>query len=465
MSIKRPFTEADWQATPEPVRRYVESLEQRVEQLETTVALLLKRVEQLESQLKQNSQNSNKPPSSDPPYQRPEREWRKSKRRRGGQKGHKGHRQQMLTPTEVLTIAPSPCACGCTRRRAGSLRSFYTHQWIELPEVQMQVKHVVLQKGQCSGCGRWVKAQLPKEFQTGYGPRFSALVAELSGIQGISRQAVEAFIQNVFEVPISTGAIQKVIDRVSEALVPVHTAIGASVRRAAANYVDETSWQQAGAIKWLWTMTNCLASFFIVHSNRSQKAFEALIDTWQGVLVSDNYAVYRNWVNHRQVCLAHLIRKASGLSERTDDSCRRFGEQLREALQQLCAFAHAPPGKKKWTDFYTRLMLLLWFFEGAEDDAGRLAREILREIDTLWVFLDEAGVDPTNNRAERALRFAVLWRKRSNGTQSEKGNRWVERLLSFRQTCRLRNQPTFPLLVESVKAYFKEQTPNLGWLM
>jgi transposase len=329
----------------------------------------------------------------------------------------------------------------------------------------MQVKHVVLQKGQCSGCGRWVKAQLPKEFQTGYGPRFSALVAELSGIQGISRQAVEAFIQNVFEVPISTGAIQKVIDRVSEALVPVHTAIGASVRRAAANYVDETSWQQAGAIKWLWTMTNCLASFFIVHSNRSRKAFEALIDNWQGVLVSDNYAVYRNWVNHRQVCLAHLIRKASGLSERTDDSCRRFGEQLREALQQLCAFAHAPPGKKKWTDFYTRLMLLLWFFEGAEDDAGQLAREILREIDTLWVFLDEAGVDPTNNRAERGLRFAVLWRKRSNGTQSEKGNRWVERLLSFRQTCRLRNQPTFPLLVESVKAYFKEQTPNLGWLM
>lgn len=73
-------------------------------------------------------------------------------------------------------------------------------------------------------------------------------------------------------------------------------------------------------------------------------------------------------------------------------------------------------------------MLLLWLFEGAEDDAGRLSREILREIDTLWVFLDEAGVEPTNNRAERALRFAVLWRKRSNGTQSEKGNRWVERL-------------------------------------
>jgi transposase len=389
MSMKRPFSEADWLSTPEPVRRYVEALEQRIEKLEESHTQLLKRVEQLEQRLNQNSQNSSKPPSSDPPYQRPERERRKSKRRRGGQKGHKGHRQQMLTPTELLTIAPSPCGCGCTRRRVGSLRSFYTHQWIELPEIAMQVKHVVLQKGQCASCGRWVKAQLPAEYQTGYGPRFSALVAELSGIQGISRKAVEGFIQNVFEVPISTGAIQKVIDRVSAALAPVHEAIGAKVRSSAVNHVDETSWQQAGAIKWLWTMTNCLASFFIVHSNRSRKAFEALIDNWRGILVSDNYGVYRNWVNKRQECLAHLIRKASGLAERTDESCRRFGEQLKEALQQLCAFAHAPPGKKKWTNFYTRLMLLLWLFEGAEDDAGRLSREILREIDTLWVFLDE----------------------------------------------------------------------------
>ena len=450
MPIERAFSESDWLATPEPVRRYVESLAQRIEQLE--------------SRLNQNSQNSSKPPSSDPPYQRPERGSKKSKRRRGGQKGHKGHRQQLLKPTEVLSLDPGPCACGCARRRSGSLRSFYTHQWIELPEIQMHIKHVVLKKSQCSGCGRWLKAKLPKEYRTGYGPRFSALVAEMSGIQGASRQAVAEFIQNVFGVPISTGGLQKVIDRVSEALSPVHQAIGDSVRRAAVNHIDETSWQQAGALKWVWTMTNCLAAFFIVHSNRSRKAFEALVENWHGILVSDNYVVYRNWVNHRQVCLAHLIRKAGGLAERADDSYQRFGVQLKKLLQQLCGFAHAPPGKNKWSRFYTRLMLLLLLFEAAEDDAGRLAREVLREIDSLWVFLDEAGVEPTNNRAERALRFAVLWRKRSNGTQSEKGNRWVERLLSFRQTCRLRKQPTFPLLADAVKAYFKEQTPNLRWL-
>jgi hypothetical protein len=65
-------------------------------------------------------------------------------------------------------------------------------------------------------------------------------------------------------------------------------------------------------------------------------------------------------------------------------------------------------------------MLLLLLFEAAEDDAGRLAREVLREIDSLRVFLDEAGVDPTNNRAEQALQFAVLWRKRSNGNRARR---------------------------------------------
>jgi transposase len=109
-------------------------------------------------------------------------------------------------------------------------------------------------------------------------------------------------------------------------------------------------------------------------------------------------------------------------------------------------------------------MLLLMFFEGADDEAGALVREVVREMESLWVFLDEAGVEPTNNHTERALRFAVLWRKRSNGTQSDKGNRWVERLLSFRQTCRLRARATFSLLVDIFKSFFKEQPQNLASL-
>ena len=83
---------------------------------------------------------------------------------------------------------------------------------------------------------------------------------------------------------------------------------------------------------------------------------------------------------------------------------------------------------------------------------------------SLWVFLAQHGVEPTNNRAERALRFGVLWRKRSLGTASDKGNHWVERLLSLKETCRLHARTTYAVLVDAVTSFFRGQQPDLSWL-
>lgn len=83
---------------------------------------------------------------------------------------------------------------------------------------------------------------------------------------------------------------------------------------------------------------------------------------------------------------------------------------------------------------------------------------------TLWTFVVEQGVEPTNNRAGRALRFAVLWRKISQGSYNAKGDRWVERMLSLRETCRLRGIPTFPVLVEAVTISFHGQPPEVSWI-
>jgi len=74
------------------------------------------------------------------------------------------------------------------------------------------------------------------------------------------------------------------------------------------------------------------------------------------------------------------------------------------------------------------------------------------------------GVSPTNNHAERMLRFAVMWRKRSHGVASEKGCRWAERILSVRQTCRLQSRKLFPVLVDAVDSYFKGRKPDLAWI-
>jgi transposase len=98
------------------------------------------------------------------------------------------------------------------------------------------------------------------------------------------------------------------------------------------------------------------------------------------------------------------------------------------------------------------------------DEAGTLARTLEREMGALWTFIVEEGVEPTNNRAERALRFAVLWRKLLQGTYTAKGDRWVERMLSLRETCRLRGMPTFPVLVDAVTSHFHGQRPDVSWI-
>jgi len=464
MESKRPFPLHEWLAIPESVRKHIESQDQAILHLMHQVEQLSKRIEELENRLNQNSQNSNKPPSSDGPFQQPRKKADKKKRKKGAQKGHIGNRQQMLKPTRIVKIALPKCSCGNGDFNGRRLKSYYTHQVIELPKIQMDVTHYILQRGKCRRCGQTVKATLAAEIRSGYGPRFSALMAELSGTEGMSRQAVQRFCSSVLDVPISVGGIQKILDRASEAIKPVYERIGRIARTCGVNGIDETSWFENGKLKWLWTMVNKKVCFFLVHPNRSQKAFEALIADWNGILISDDYGVYKNWINHRQLCLAHLIRRAKALSERRDESVQRFGQQLTVELKHLCRFAHAPPSEKQWTDFYSRLMLLLLLYEGADDDAGKLARRVSAELDSLWRFLDESDVEPTNNRAERALRYGVLWRKRSYGTQSEKGNRWVERILSLRQTCRQHAQSTYPILVNAISSYFKHQKPNLAWL-
>jgi transposase len=248
------------------------------------------RIAALEVQLTQNSSNSDRPPSSDPPWVKPKAAGR-PKGTPGAKPGHPGHCQALLEPTEVIEVKPAACACGQTGFPDTS--PFYTHQVIELPEITMIVRHLVLHEACCPQCGKLIKAALPEEHRYGYGPRLTALIGELSGSQRGSRSAVQEFCRSVLGVPISRGAIQSAVDRVSEAIRPHYKAIAEQARRARANYIDETAWSQHGVLAWLWVMVNATVAFFKVQASRNTAAFEALIERWAGILVSDGYGVYQ----------------------------------------------------------------------------------------------------------------------------------------------------------------------------
>jgi len=463
MAPERPFSDLDWHLIPQAVRLYILSLEQRLRDMQQIVETHDKRIEKLEVQTQKNSHNSSKPPSSDPPFDRKKRKQKKSKQTKGGQKGHEPHQQQVLDPTETHWLVPKRCLCGNTAFDQNKMQPFYVHQHIELPKIKLDVTHFILQQCDCPTCGRKVKAKLPAEKVTGYGPRLTAFVGELSGIKAMSRNDVKQLCESVLGVSIATGTIQKMVDRTSEALFPIYMRICQVARSFWCNYIDETSWFKENDLHWLWAMVNERVAFYRIDPHRSKEAFEQLVQDWEGILVSDGYGLYRQWVN-RQTCLAHLIRKADALAESKKADLRRFGEIIAAWLRQLITFSKEPPDPKQWSDFYTFFLFTVSLWEPDKTDAGKLARQIKREIDNLWVFLDHKGVEPTNNRAERALRFGVLWRKRSLGTQSEKGNRWVERILSFRETCRLKAKTTFPVLVDCMKSYFQNSQPDLSWI-
>jgi transposase len=206
---------ASWEQTPLVVRQLVVQLLAVIQQQAARLAAL-------EVRVSQNSSNSDRSPSSDPPYvKRPARSGAQGQP--GAKPGHPGHHQGLSTPTEVIAVKPEACACGQTEFPATT--PYYTHQVFELPEIQVVVKHIVLHETCCPRCGRRLKAELPSEDRYGYGPRLTALLGELSGSQRDSRSAVQEFCTSVLRVPISRGAIQRCVDRVSEAITWHYEAI------------------------------------------------------------------------------------------------------------------------------------------------------------------------------------------------------------------------------------------------
>ena len=311
------------------------------------VLTLLKRVEALEARLHQNSSNSSRPPSTEAPATKRQRRLPAAERRKpGGKPGHRGHPQVLLDPTATVVLLPAACACG--HREFSTVTPYHTHQVLELPVIRPEVTHWLLHRGQCLSCGKPCTATIPVDQRSGYGPRLTGFVGEIAGIVGASRSAVQDLCASVFGIPLSKGVIQKMVDRVSEAIVPSYDAIGTVARTASVNYIDETSWLMHGERNWLWVMANPEVAYFQIHPNRSKVAFSQLIVNWAGILVSDGYLVYQYWQGLRQSCLAHLLRTAHGLSERVKAGIARFGGRTHAELQRLCHMSTERPTVGPW---------------------------------------------------------------------------------------------------------------------
>jgi transposase len=434
-----------------------------------------KRIAKLEEKGRKNSTNSSKPPSSDGPGKKKKAYPPKqpSGRSRGGQPGHTKH-ERILLPVEkarsVRDVKPTSCeACG--KKLRGDDPCPKRHQIVDLPPIEPVFDEVRFHTLPCPDgrCGHRTEAPWPDDVSPlGFGPGVDAMVGQLTGELRLSKQTTSDTLANVFGVTMSVGAVIDAQTRVSEALKePCEEALVHAQAQDIKN-ADETGWWEANKKAYIWTLVTTFVTVFLIIPSRAATAAGTLLGTVRGILGTDRYSGYSWWPTRlRQVCWAHLIRDFVAIAERGGTS-KALGEALGAEAQRMFAWwKRLKDGELKRATFqvYMRSVrarvegLLL---QGCSDTNPRTAgtcREMWNVREAFWTFARIEGVEPTNNAAERSIRFGVLWRRMSHGTMSKKGSEFVARILTVHATLRQQERSVHAFLRTACAAHRAKRAP------
>ena len=445
------ISEDDWAATPETVR--------------VVVADLLDRVGRLEERVNKTSRTSSKPPSSDPPSAPPRPPRRPSGRASGAQPGHAGQGRVPLPADRVgrvVDVKPDACA-HCGTALAGDDPDPACHQVAELPRVVVEVTAYRRHTLRCGACGARTAAAWPEDMPSGnFGPRAQATVAYLTGRQGVSQRDAQEMLGVLFQLDLSLGSITALERQVSAAVAePVAQAHRFVQTQPVAN-ADETSWTEGTQRHWLWVAVTAWVSVFLLRPTRgSQGAKDLVGPAYAGVVGSDRWSGY-TWIDagQRQLCWAHLRRDFAAFVERGGDPAR-IGQALLDAADEMFGLWYRVRDGTLSRAAFQGEMRPVQARVGALLREGTLLEQaktrhacanILKLEVALWTFVAVEGVEPTNNAAERALRRAVLWRRRSFGTQSPEGSQFVAHLLTVVTTLRQQERDVLDYLTDACLA-------------
>jgi len=432
------------------------------------LAELERRLAELEARLKTNASNSSTPPSANPLGAAKPVRKKKSKRKRGGQPNHPPHLKQLLPPervTHTTHFVPDECAnCHAPLPRAAAPNDPEPKrfQTIELPPITIEVNEYQAQARTCPCCGEVTQATIPADIRAhSVGPRLTATLSYFTGCQGISKRGVEEIAEAVFGAPISLGTVANLEQEVSAALAPAHQEALAAARQADVKFADETSWKLWGKLCWLWAAATKTVAVFVIHARRSALGLAALLgEEIHGILHSDRWHVYRQVPDERrQLCWAHLNRDFQTIVDCGGPSAFVGRRGLRIVKEVFAAWHEFQAGKvtrRKLQKLIEPLQCRLGktLIAGALGDDAPVAKfceNVLTLECGLWTFVTHEGVEPTNNYMERLLRRAVLWRRRSFGCNSAAGCRFVERILTAVQTCRIHGRNILEYLCSAVR--------------
>ena len=457
-----------------------------MERLRRELSDAKKQIADLERQLalrQQNSTTSSKPPSSDGLAGRPRERGRrlKSRRKPGGQLGHPGHCRPLVPPERVKQVVELfPHACrhcqhalpACGREVTGEFRR---HQVTELPPIEAHVTEYQCPQVVCPACGKTTQAALPEDAEGQFGPQLTALIAYLTVVCRLPRLLVQALLEGALQIPISVGSTQKAWEEASAAVATPYRELEQALPQQPVVNCDETGHRTNGDKRWLWALVTSGYVFYVIATTRGADVLVRLLGpVFAGILGSDRLPTYTKYHKGlRQFCWAHFTRNllsAQDLAKTAE--AKRFCREALALEAKLFRLWHryrgdprtrggpitrhqliakALPLQKKFFALGER------FVNAANTDVSNLARALFVHNQAFFTFVEHEGVEPTNNRAERALRTAVQWRKIMFGTRSEAGELAVARLLTVTRTCQLQHISALVYLTAAIQCHRRRQ--------
>jgi transposase len=423
----------------------------------------------------------------------------KQPRRPGRQLGAKGHgRLQNLAVDHYEVHHPAQCACcGAALQPsadAESIGGWDVIEWVQLhgpvqPEqaatvvqrlgVRLEVTRHRLMQQRCA-CGHvtaarphrvlddpelWPKVRLGE--QRLLGPQLASVVVYLVMRMRCPRRKVREAMLDLFGLQLSLGLIAQTVLEAGRAAEAHDEALTRDLLEATVLHADETPWLESGALSWLWVFCSLATALYVIGPRTAEMLANVLSPAnFRGVLMSDGYVVYREFIN-RLRCWAHLARKIRGLvdsnHQRVAEAGRQFQQQFDGLMQavyaarQAKAQQQAPPPHEEQVAAFRRLCEQ--YRDTSLPKVGELAREFLRDWDTIMRPLAEPHLPLTNNHGERTVRHHVQARHITFGTRSMAGTRAYAWLASVIDTCHLRGTCCLPSLAATIAAARKGLAP------
>jgi transposase len=395
-----------------------------------------------------NSGNSSQPPSRDQKSNRPKE---RKKHRHGPPVGHvKYERKFVAEPDHLVELKPQVCGqCQADLSEAKKVL-VDVNQITELPEAKAEVIEVRQYAAECPCCGQKQIDEPPAGLEMGrsFGARLEGTVVYYRQQQHLSYARTISALHDVHGVEISTGGIDRIMQRGGKAALEQVEPIQAEIQQSAVVHSDETGSRVDGQNWWQWVFCSRSAVLHVIRFDRSVDVIKAVmagheVEVW----VSDCYsAQVKSMAKERQLCLAHQLRNLQAV---VDGNPASFWPKAMQALFRSAIHVYNQRDHLSPPEIQSRVQrieqLCDWLLERSPDypDAKRLSKRFHKYRDCLFVFLHRTDVSPTNNVSERHLRPSVIHRKVIGCFRSGWGARTYAAIASVVGTARLKGISAF----------------------